>query len=144
MFRDEEEILQSSGDPLRFYDDIVAPYKGALEEWYVANRGPGTYLLVIGITLGRSSPVSRSLGGIQGTSKATAPTLGRSTRPNLSVVGAAPQHIPSDAERVALHQNGGDPAGVASDRNCCQIRIVAFLAHLFSPGMPSKNHAFVG
>jgi lipopolysaccharide/colanic/teichoic acid biosynthesis glycosyltransferase len=51
VFRDEEEILQSSGDPVRFYDEIVAPYKGALEEWYVANQGLRTYLLVIGITL---------------------------------------------------------------------------------------------
>jgi hypothetical protein len=50
VFRDEEEILQSSADPVRFYDEIVAPYKGALEEWYVAHQGLKMYVLVIFVT----------------------------------------------------------------------------------------------
>ena len=50
VFRDEEEALHASKDPVRFYDDVIAPYKGALEEWYVANQGLRTYVLVILIT----------------------------------------------------------------------------------------------
>lgn len=50
VFRDEEEALHASKDPARFYDEVIAPYKGALEEWFVANQGLRTYVLVILIT----------------------------------------------------------------------------------------------
>ena len=50
IFRDEENLLHGQKDPLRFYDQVIAPYKGALEEWYVANQGLRTYLLCIGVT----------------------------------------------------------------------------------------------
>ena len=35
---------------MRFYDEVIAPYKGALEEWYVTHQGLWTYLVCIGVT----------------------------------------------------------------------------------------------
>ena len=50
IFRDEENLMHASTDPNQFYDTVIMPYKGKLEEWYVANQGLRTYLLSIGIT----------------------------------------------------------------------------------------------
>lgn len=50
VFRDEENMMHASADPNQFYDQVIMPYKGKLEEWYVANQGIRTYLLCIGIT----------------------------------------------------------------------------------------------
>ena len=50
IFHDEEDVLHGRADSLRFYDEVIAPYKGALEEWYVANQGLRTYLTCIGVT----------------------------------------------------------------------------------------------
>jgi lipopolysaccharide/colanic/teichoic acid biosynthesis glycosyltransferase len=50
MFRDEEGLLHAAAEPMRFYDDVIAPYKGALEEWYVRNAGPRTYVASIALT----------------------------------------------------------------------------------------------
>ena len=50
IFHDEEDVLHGHSDSLRFYDEVIAPYKGALEEWYVANQGLRTYMLCIGVT----------------------------------------------------------------------------------------------
>jgi lipopolysaccharide/colanic/teichoic acid biosynthesis glycosyltransferase len=50
VFRDEEEALHGQADPIRFYDEVIAPYKGALEEWYVAHQGLKMYVLVIFVT----------------------------------------------------------------------------------------------
>ena len=50
MFRDEEAMLHSAAEPMRFYDDVIAPYKGLLEEWYVQNEGLRTYLALIALT----------------------------------------------------------------------------------------------
>ena len=47
VFRDEEELMHASAEPERFYDDVIMPYKGLLEEWYVAHQGLRTYLLCI-------------------------------------------------------------------------------------------------
>ncbi|MCC6439466.1 MAG: sugar transferase [Rhodanobacteraceae bacterium] len=44
VFRDEEELMHASAEPERFYDEVIMPYKGLLEEWYVAHAGVGTYL----------------------------------------------------------------------------------------------------
>jgi lipopolysaccharide/colanic/teichoic acid biosynthesis glycosyltransferase len=51
VFRDEEDLLHGQADPVRFYDEVISPYKGALEEWYVANQGLGTYFKLIGVTV---------------------------------------------------------------------------------------------
>ena len=50
MFRDEEAMLHAAAEPMRFYDDVIAPYKGLLEEWYVQNQGLRTYLALIALT----------------------------------------------------------------------------------------------
>lgn len=50
VFRGEEELMHGHADPGRFYDDVIAPYKGLLEEWYVRNQGLRTYVLVIFVT----------------------------------------------------------------------------------------------
>lgn len=50
VFRDEEELMHASAEPERFYDDVIMPYKGKLEEWYVAHRGLRLYLLSIFVT----------------------------------------------------------------------------------------------
>jgi lipopolysaccharide/colanic/teichoic acid biosynthesis glycosyltransferase len=50
VFRDEEELMHASAEPERFYDDVIMPYKGRLEEWYVAHQGLRTYLQCISAT----------------------------------------------------------------------------------------------
>ena len=50
VFRDEEELMHASKEPERFYDAVIMPYKGALEEWYVAHQGLWTYLCSIVVT----------------------------------------------------------------------------------------------
>lgn len=47
VFRDEEELMHASAEPERVYDEVIMPYKGRLEEWYVANQGLRTYLICI-------------------------------------------------------------------------------------------------
>ena len=50
VFRDEEELMHASQDPERFYDEVIMPYKGKLEEWYVANQSLRIYFACIAIT----------------------------------------------------------------------------------------------
>lgn len=50
VFRDEEELMHASQNPEWFYDEVIMPYKGKLEEWYVANQGLRTYLGCICVT----------------------------------------------------------------------------------------------
>lgn len=47
VFRDEEELMHASANPEHFYDTVIMPYKGQLEEWYVAHQGLWTYLASI-------------------------------------------------------------------------------------------------
>lgn len=42
--------MHAAKDPNRFYDEVIMPYKGALEEWYVQHASLSTYLLVIFVT----------------------------------------------------------------------------------------------
>jgi lipopolysaccharide/colanic/teichoic acid biosynthesis glycosyltransferase len=52
VFRDEETMLDNPEiDRLLFYDTVIAPYKGELEEWYIANRNIFTYFALIFITV---------------------------------------------------------------------------------------------
>jgi len=51
VFRDEENLLHDRGDLVHFHDKVIAPYKAALEEWYVAHRGLRTYFLSIVVTV---------------------------------------------------------------------------------------------
>lgn len=47
VFRDEEDLMHASAEPERYYDEVIMPYKGLLEEWYVVHQGLRTYLLSI-------------------------------------------------------------------------------------------------
>ena len=51
VFRNEEEMMHANNDPDRFYDGVVMPYKGVLEQWYVANRTIWSYFTLIGLTV---------------------------------------------------------------------------------------------
>ena len=50
VFRGEEDMVQVSNDPDRFYDDVIMPYKGELEHWFVENQGVLVYLKCIVLT----------------------------------------------------------------------------------------------
>lgn len=51
FFRDEEDLLHEVANPTWFYDEVIAPYKGALEKWYVQNATLTNYFLVIFVTV---------------------------------------------------------------------------------------------
>lgn len=51
VFRGEENIMYASEDPSRFYDEIIMPYKGMLEEWFVANMSVLMYMKCIHLTI---------------------------------------------------------------------------------------------
>lgn len=50
VFRAEEDLLHSSGNPESFYDNVIMPYKGLLEEWYVERRSLGLYVRLVLLT----------------------------------------------------------------------------------------------
>ncbi len=51
IFRDEERLLSRPGiDPKAFYADHIAPYKGALELWYLQNQSFATDLKLLLLT----------------------------------------------------------------------------------------------
>jgi len=51
IFRGEEEILYGASATVDFYNNIIAPYKGSLEEWFVSNKGLYIYFLAIFMTV---------------------------------------------------------------------------------------------
>lgn len=51
VFRGEEDMLDAATDPNHLYDEVIMPYKGQLEEWYVAHQSLGLYFLLIFITV---------------------------------------------------------------------------------------------
>ena len=51
IFRGEEDIMHGETASVDFYDKVIAPYKGLLEEWFVVNRGLYIYFLSIGVTV---------------------------------------------------------------------------------------------
>ena len=50
IFRNEEELMDGNNVPVDFYENVIAPYKGQLEEWFIKNRGLSLYFLSILIT----------------------------------------------------------------------------------------------
>jgi lipopolysaccharide/colanic/teichoic acid biosynthesis glycosyltransferase len=44
LFRDEEAIFARVPDPIAFDHEVIMPYKGEVECWYVANRSVALYL----------------------------------------------------------------------------------------------------
>lgn len=51
IFRGEENILNEADNPLNFYKNVVAPYKSALEVWYINNNTLINYFKVIIVTI---------------------------------------------------------------------------------------------
>jgi lipopolysaccharide/colanic/teichoic acid biosynthesis glycosyltransferase len=51
VFRGEEDMMHAANDPDRFYDQVIMPYKGQLEEWYVRHQSITTYLALIALTV---------------------------------------------------------------------------------------------
>lgn len=51
VFRAEEDLLDQAEDADAFYDRVIMPYKGQLEEWYVHNNTITVYFLLIALTV---------------------------------------------------------------------------------------------
>ena len=51
VFRDEENILAENEKSVEFYDNVIAPYKGRVEAWYVENQTIFYYFKVIFVTI---------------------------------------------------------------------------------------------
>ena len=51
IFRNEEDMMHANNDPDKFYDEIVMPYKGSLEDWYVSHKSIGSYFSLISLTI---------------------------------------------------------------------------------------------
>lgn len=51
VFRDEEEMMEASSEPDSFYDEIIMPYKGALEQWFAERRNLRIYFICILLTI---------------------------------------------------------------------------------------------
>lgn len=51
VFRDEEAMLKGKNGSLDFYDNVIAPYKGCLEEWFVNNNSLRLYFIAIFVTV---------------------------------------------------------------------------------------------
>ena len=51
IFRGEEEIMHGASASLKYYSDVIAPYKGSLEEWFVRKKSLYIYFLAIFITV---------------------------------------------------------------------------------------------
>lgn len=51
IFRDEENILSGGKKGVDFYSNIIAPYKGLLEEWYVEHHNIYIYFIAIILTI---------------------------------------------------------------------------------------------
>ena len=47
VFRGEEEIMHGEAGSVEFYTEVIAPYKGALEEWFIAHKSLYLYFLAI-------------------------------------------------------------------------------------------------
>jgi len=50
VFRNEEEILQRFEDKKSFHQNVIAPYKAALECWYISHRNLYAYFKLIFMT----------------------------------------------------------------------------------------------
>lgn len=51
VFRGEEDILADHAGSVEFYDNVIAPYKGQVEAWYVSHQTLVTYFAVIIVTV---------------------------------------------------------------------------------------------
>ena len=51
LFRGEERMTREAENPSEFYADVIKPYKGRVELWYLENRSIKAYLMVIFVTI---------------------------------------------------------------------------------------------
>ena len=51
VFRGEEDILEGHSGTLDFYDNVIGPYKGDVEAWYVGKQGLIAYFSLIMLTV---------------------------------------------------------------------------------------------
>ena len=51
VFRGEEDILEGHSGTLDFYDNVIGPYKGDVEGWYVGKQGLIAYFSLILLTV---------------------------------------------------------------------------------------------
>ena len=51
VFRGEEDILEGHSGTLDFYDNVIGPYKGHVEAWYVGKQGLIAYFSLILLTV---------------------------------------------------------------------------------------------
>jgi lipopolysaccharide/colanic/teichoic acid biosynthesis glycosyltransferase len=51
VFRGEEHMLDDSDNSEEFYDNVIMPYKGDLEQWYVQNANLSTYFIILFLTV---------------------------------------------------------------------------------------------
>ncbi len=51
LFRGEERMTQAADNPSEFYADVIKPYKGKVELWYLHNQSIAAYLKVIFVTI---------------------------------------------------------------------------------------------
>jgi len=51
VFRGEEDILEGHNGTLDFYDNVIGPYKGDVEAWYVGKQGLIAYFALIFLTV---------------------------------------------------------------------------------------------
>ncbi len=51
IFRSEEEIMHDSSDSINTYKEVIAPFKGKLELWFIENRSIRIYILLIFLTI---------------------------------------------------------------------------------------------
>ena len=50
VFRDEENILSKNSKSVDFYDQVIAPYKGKVEAYYIKVSGISSYFKIIFLT----------------------------------------------------------------------------------------------
>lgn len=51
IFRNEEQLLDGEADPKKYYHEVIAPFKGQIECWFVQNKSVSVYLIAILITI---------------------------------------------------------------------------------------------
>jgi lipopolysaccharide/colanic/teichoic acid biosynthesis glycosyltransferase len=51
IFHNEEDIMQGEFASVDFYDNVIAPYKGSIEKWFVSNKNLKVYFLLIILTI---------------------------------------------------------------------------------------------
>ena len=51
LFRDEERLLTEIDDPVVFDEQVITPYKGKVEHWYVIQQSIALYFKLIFTTI---------------------------------------------------------------------------------------------